>query len=220
MRIEISETPEGGPKVAWIQSTAESGATVGSRKTLWAMLVGIIAGLLLGISMGDPTMLFAGPVFGAFGALAWLGHEQKERGAPDPADAAPILANQYCEAEIFRTDDQLFLGWSLQGKRTQDEFTIPLAEATEIVVGSINDWFADKSWVTKFHESYVIVMPLRDGRVLRLADHAGRQAEVAELHSVLSQVLIAPRNKLLRDLETELRERDRHVGSDDIPDAY
>ncbi len=220
MRIESLRETGGWPKVAWIQTTAESGATVGSRKSLWAMVVGMVIGLSLGISADDPTLLFAGPAFGAIGALALRGHDQKERGGPSPTDAAPILADQYCEARIFRQSDALFFGWSLKGKRMTDEFTIPLAEVTELVLGGMNDWFADKSGLSRFHESHVIVMPLVDGRVLRLADHAGHQAELAQLHTVLSQELIAPRKKLLRNLETELRQRRLGAGSTDIPESF
>lgn len=220
MKIEIFRETGGWPKVAWIQTTAETGATVGARKSLWAIVVGMACGLALGISADDPTFLFAGPVFGAIAALWLRGHDEKARGGPAPADAAPILADQYCEAKIFRQDDALFFGWSLKGKRMTDAFTLPLADVTEIVVGGMNDWFADKGGLSKFHESFVIVMPLADGRVLRLADHVGGQVDVAKLHSVLSQELIVPRKRLLRALENELRERRLGTGADDIPDSY
>ena len=220
MRIETSRDAGKWPKVAWVQTTAETGATVGARKSLWAVVVGMAGGLALGISADDPTFLFSGPVFGAIAALWLRGHDEKARGGPAPADAAPILADQYCEAKVFRRNDALFFGWSLKGKRMTDEFTIPLAEVTDPVVGGMNDWFADKSGLSKFHESYVIVMPLADGRVLRLADHVGAQAEFLKLHSVLSLELVGPRKKLLRDLEAELRERRLGTGADDIPDSY
>jgi hypothetical protein len=219
MKIEVSVAEHGGPRVAWVQSTSETGETVGSRKAHFTMALGLGGGLLLGIAMGDPKMLFAGPLFGLMAALWSMGQDAKERG-PDKDDAAPILTKQYCEASIVRDGDMLLLDWSLKGKRMTDRFTIPLADAGELIVGSMNDWFAGKGDVRKFHESFVIVMPLSDGRVLRLADHAGPQSEIAELHGVLSQVLIDPRMEMLRALGAEIRQRERGARAEEIPDTF
>jgi hypothetical protein len=220
MKIELSQTPQGYARVAWVQSTSETGETVGSMKFKWLIGTGLIGGFILGVAMGELKMLFFGPLFGVMALVASAGHDEKKRGGPPKEDAAPILVQQYCEARIERHQDQLVLAWEMKGKKLSDSFVIPLAEATELIVGGMNEWFSDRAAVIKYIETYVIVMPLPDGRVLRLADHAGRQAELAELHTVLSQALIEPRTKLLRDLQAELRARERGVEAVEIPDSF
>lgn len=220
MRIEISETTQGLPQVAWIQSTSETGATLGAQRFRFGIGAGLIGGFLVGLHSGDLRMIFAGPLVGALAMMAAIGHAEKERGGPEKDGAAPILDEQYCEARIERDGDELVLVWSLNGRTTADQFVVGLAEVTELVLGNMNEWFGAKSSVEKMHESFVIVMPLADGRVLRLADHAGRQSEVAELHAVLSQVLIAPRKQMLRALAAELRERELGAPDTDVPASF
>lgn len=198
MRMEASRTREGWPMVAWIQETAETGATVGSQKVVWAMLLGTLGGMGLGFMAGGLPGVFAGGLAGALFLLFGLGQQAKERGGPDPADAEPILSRQYCEARVVEGRDTLFLAWRLEGRRMKDDFVIPLAEATELAAGAYNDWFGGQSRGTRGHESHVIVLPHRSGVVYRLADHAGPKADIAALHGLLLGAIIEPREALLR----------------------
>lgn len=198
MKIEVTRTREGWPQVAWIQETAESGATFGGRKTAWALIFGAIAGMAIGVFNCGPAGLFIGGVAGAAFMLLALGHQEKERGAPDPRDAEPILVKQYAEMKVVEGRDTLLLAWSLKGKRMSDAFVIPLAEATELSVGTFNEWFGGQSRTGQFHESLVIVLPHASGVVFRVGDHRGARADVAALHGALVRHIVGARDDLLR----------------------
>jgi hypothetical protein len=219
LQLEVQQTPQGYGKVAWVQTTSETGETVGKRRTRTYIISGLVGGLVLGISMGDPSMLIGGPIAGLIFAMHARMKDREERSGPNSPDAEPIIVPQYCEAWIERHGDELALNWSLRGQRSTDSFTIPLVDVKELVLGGFNEWFGNKGSAKSYHESFVIVMPLADGGVARLADHAGRQADVAELHSILSQVLIEPRTALLRRLDKELREHSRGTSASDVPDS-
>jgi hypothetical protein len=177
MKIEVSRSADGFPRVAWIQETSVSGDTVGGRVKKWLMLLGLIGGFLWGLEGKSIKLMLVGPLAGLIAVMALGGIVEKEKG-PSPDDEEPILEKQYCEACIVRRNGVLMFSWSLKGKSLKDSFEIPLAEATELVVGGFNEWFGGKSG-RRYHESMVIIMPMRDGHVLRLADHAGNQREVA-----------------------------------------
>jgi hypothetical protein len=217
MKIEVSRSADGFPKVAWIQETSESGDTVGSRVKKWLMVLGLAGGFLWGWQANDARLMLVGPLAGLIAVMALGGMVEKEKG-PSPDDEEPILEKQYCEACIVRRNGVLMFSWSLKGKRMTGSFEIPLAEATELVVGGFNEWFGAKSG-RRFHESLVIIMPMRDGHVLRLADHAGHQREIAELHAVLSQNFIEPRDALLRRDEAEKRARQGAGSQSGVPDS-
>ena len=203
MKIEVTRTREGWPQVAWIQEAAESGATFGGRKTAWAVIFGAVAGMLIGVYAAGPQGFFFGGAAGAVFMLLAIGHQEKERGAPDPRDAEPILEKQYAELKVVEGRDTLLLAWSLKGKRMKDDFVIPLAEATELSVGTFNEWFGGQTRRGHYHESLVIVLPHPSGTVFCVADHAGARADVAALHGTLVRHIVGARDHLLR----EFRER-------------
>lgn len=218
MKIEISQTWQGLPQVAWVQSTAENGETRGSRREKMMLIGGGILGFLFGISTGDPKLVFAGPLFGMGCAMAAIGHERKEQKGDNPRDQLPILHEQYCEARLERIGDELMFVYALKGKRFHDNFTVPLADVSELVLGSFNEWFGSKDGATQFAESFVIVMAGPTGNILRIADHAGGQAEMSELHGILSALFVEPRDRMLRALKAEISRRRAQAGVGDVPE--
>ena len=198
MKIEVTRTRAGWPQVAWIQEAAETGATFGGRKTAWATIFGAVTGMVIGVLAGGPQGFFFGGAAGAVFMLYALADQDKDRGGPDPRDAEPILERQYVEMKVVEGRDTLFLAWSLKGKRMRDEFVIPLAEATELSVGTFNEWFGGQTRRGQYHESLVIVLPHPSGTVFCIANHAGARADVAALHGTLVRQIVDARDELLR----------------------
>jgi hypothetical protein len=216
MKIEPSMTDEGLPKVAWVQSTAETGETIGGRQEKWTIGMFVAAGVFYGWYINNALMMILGGIGGFILALYAMGEQYKERGR-DPDHNDPILVKQYCEASLVKRGGGLKFAWQLKGKRLKDSFELPYSDVCELVVGGYNEWFAGEG--KKYHDSNVIVMPLRNGAVLRLADHAGARSDMMRLHSLLTQTFVEPRDALLRREEAENRVRQGGRSQSDVPDT-
>jgi hypothetical protein len=205
MKMEVSQTA-GLPKVAWVQTTPETGRTVGGMQAQWTFIAFSVIGALIGLyNGGDIAFMVVGAIGGCCFALFAMAEHHKQHG-PGANDNDPILAKQYCEAALVKRGGELMFIWSLKGKKMKDSFELPYADVSELVVGSFNEWFGGMKGGKRYHESRVIVMPLRDGRVFRLANHAGAQADVTRLHAMLTMHFIEPRDERLRALNSTARQ--------------
>jgi hypothetical protein len=206
MKMEISHSG-GLPKVAWVQETPETGATKGGQTDKYVIIGFVAIGAVVGLFKGDFAFIFMliGAGAGLILSIIGLAMHHKEHGqAADYYD--PILTKQYCEAALVSRGGKLMFTWSLKGRKMQDSFELPYAEVSELVVGGFNEWFGGMKGGKRYHESRVIVMPLRDGRVFRLANHAGAQADVTRLHAMLTMHFIEPRDERLRALNSAARQ--------------
>ena len=115
--------------------------------------------------------------------------------------------------------DGLVLAYSMKGKTVKDAFELPLAEASEFVLGDYAQWYGIKGLPITPFDSWIIVMPLPDGRIYRIADHMGAQADMTRLHSVLSLVFIQRRGEYMHQLAAEKRKASCKEGSIGVPEA-
>ena len=107
----------------------------------------------------------------------------------------PMLRKVAAEAEIERNDEGVFLfSWIFRTPSGEVMGnTVPLDEFAGFEFGSGTDWFTNPHERDRVHEMYTIMLHSRKGP-LCVAAHGGAKADIAELHAVLTRlVLVATR---------------------------
>lgn len=220
MKIEVTETEQGMPKVAWIQQAAESGMSK-LRWRIWrGAIIGSVVGLLLSARSADiGSIVGSMAVAGFLGGCIGRGYSKEPKEDPFSDHRDPVLVDQYCEAKVDIRDEGLFFVWNLEGRKSNDRLSLPFADMGELVVGSTNEWLSNKATASKRHEQWVIMLPRPDGSMHRIATHGGAQAEMAELHGILTRYFVEQRDRAVRKFAAMQRKAQHRTQDGGVPDV-
>ena len=199
MRVEVSPTPEGFPKISWDETylrSIQAPIALAVILTLVSLAVGLVSYMFSDdaiILQGAVAIVLLVPV----ATLAFMGVMMfRHRRTPGTVSRGFLPKTAACDASITLAPDgtaifrrEWFADPSKRGVPLVVEFLAD--DIGEFIVGTDREWFGrpQDQWM----DCSIVLLQASDGTLLTVADHFGGKAEVTPLFAALTKNIVGAR---------------------------